>query len=105
MGVFNVCCWRSMYTCVSFRVHACVGLRIDVYTRIYVHMWVYTCVYARVACMCGYVYGVCLCVFISWVACCSGPDSLSETQTHYRRFGFVLVVDPVDWRFENRSMG
>ena len=76
-----------------------------VYTHICVCMWVY----ARVACLYGYMRECILCVYwlpilsVCSVASYSDPDPFGEIRTHYRRFEFVLVVDPIDWRFENRS--
>ena len=48
-----------------------------------------------------YVYDVCSCEFMGWIACCSSPDPFIEIQTHYERFRVMLVtgdlkVDPWD---------
>ena len=55
------------------------------------------CVYACVACVCGFMYectGVFLCEFMCSVACCSDTDPFGEIQTRYRRFVLVLVMNP-----------
>ena len=57
----------------------------------YTYMWVFIRVF------------MCTCVRVCSVAWQSVLDPFGKIRTRYRRFGFVLVVDPIDWQFENRS--
>ena len=50
--------------------------------------------------MCIYVY-VCLCIFI---LCYSDVDLIVGSKPGNRRPGFVFVVNPIYWRFEDRPM-
>jgi len=63
----------------------------------------------------GVFINVCLCAvsvyvqvyYMGWVAYCSIADSFVRSEPVKRetrtRSGFVLVVDPIDWQFEDRS--
>jgi len=75
-------------------VHACVSM--------------YICVCINV-CMCILVY-VCVWVLISLPLCVrlrvtAITDSFVRSELSYGRYGFVLVVNPIHRRFEDRSMG
>ena len=71
-----------MYVYVG--VHVCVGMLRCVSSM---HLYLFTCS----------------------IACYSISDLFGEIRTQlqetWTRSGFVLVMDPIDWRFGNRSMG
>jgi len=66
--------------------------------------------------MCGHTcmyvlcYYVCMSMYVFvyhrvyMVACCSDSDSLMRSELDNERFRFVLVVDPIHWRFEDRPI-
>ena len=69
-----------------------------------------TCVGVRVCvCMHVWVLSMHLYLFVCSVACYSVSDPFGEIRTQLQetrtRSRFVLVVDPIHRRFENRSMG
>ena len=74
----------------------------NVYTRINVCMWVYTCV-----CVCARKCGVtcvsmlCVCVnsppSLCMVACYSDYRLVRAIRTQYREIRIVLVVDLIHW--------
>ena len=79
-------------------------------------MYVYTCICMYVIicrCIPVYVCGVCRCTcaylysceFMFSVACCSVSNSPVRSELGNRRFEFIPVVDPIDWKFEDRLMG
>ena len=78
----------SMYVCMCLLV--------------YVSVYVYVCIML----VCVYVY-VCVCISscVCMVASYSDPNPFDEIRTRYGRFGVVLVMDPIHWRFEDRPMG
>jgi len=54
-----------------------------------------------------YVYvQVCMSIYIIsvWLRVVMIMDSLVRSQLSNRRFGFVPIVDPIHWRFEDRPM-
>jgi len=78
---------------------------------VYVCVWVCPCVYAHVACVYGYM---CECIMSVWwlsflsvclVACYSISDPFVRSKLGNRRFGIMPIMDPIPWRFEDRSMG
>ena len=68
-------------------------------------MYVYTCIY-----VCGRVYTYVICVGINcppslcMVVWYNVTDQFGEIRTYYRRFRFVLIMNPIWWRFKNRPM-
>ena len=73
-----------VYTCTCTWVYTYVSGCSGVYL---VYIYIYLCVWLRVAALWNSLMR-------------SGP--LQETRT---RFGFVLVMDPIQWRFEDCSIG
>ena len=78
MYVYNVWYYVSVvFMCRCMRVvYVCV------------HISIYGCV--RVTCWCASV-----------VACCSVSDSFVRSELGNGRFGFVPVMNLIDWRFED----
>ena len=84
-----------------------------VYTSIYACLSMYSCVYARVACVYGYtwVYCVCMCVCVCWfpflsvylVACYSILDSFVRSELGNRRPGPDSELCPLWTRYNGDS--
>ena len=93
-----------IYIYVHMRAWNCVRMCILVYTYVYVCTWVYTyvSVYSGVCLACIYVYMYVL------VACYSVLNPFGELRTSYRTSDPIqvrVVVDPIQWGFEDRSIG
>ena len=84
--------WNGVCMCILY-TYICGCTRI--FMRVYCE--VYTCT------------RVCLCEFMCLVAYYSVLDSFGDIRTQLQetrtRSRFVLVVDPIQWRFEDRPMG
>ena len=87
-----------------YRMHVCIFIYIvTMYVCVLVYVHVRGCTRMFMGVYCG-VYTcmrVCLCGFMCLVACCSVSDPFGEIRTQLQeartRFGFVLVVDPIQW--------
>jgi len=100
---------------VCVDVCACVGMCIYIY-NMYVCVYSYICMYVGIpvyVCTCGvrvwihvWVYYVCVDSPSSLylVASYNDTDPFGEIRTRYRRLEFVLVVNPIQWQFEDQSM-
>jgi len=100
--IYNVFCkCIYVYVCMIISMYVCIDLCIYICVYLYIHMsvGVHVCVSVQ-----GWVLGVYLYLFVWSVACYSVSDSLVQSELGNGRSGFVLVVDPTQWQFEDRSM-
>ena len=90
-----------VYVCMIISVYICIYVCIDVYVCVCLYMCV--CGYTRV-CMYVWVYvRVSSCVWLCVTAFQTRSDDPNSVGNG--RFGFVPILDPIPWRFEDRSMG
>jgi len=89
----------SMHVCYVYKSVSCI--RVHVYVYVYVlymlgsmHEYVY--VYVQV-CMSIYI----MCARLRVIAI---TDSFERSELDNRRFRFVPVIDPIEWRFKERQM-
>jgi len=87
--------WRSVYIYTCMYISICMCMRGYI---IYIYMGVFVNVYPCAVSVYVQLYYMCL------VACYSVTDSLVRFKLGNRRFGFVLVIDPIHSRFEDRPM-
>ena len=77
-----------MYVCNGI----CVGICVSMW-YVYVYGYIPVCVYICI-----------LVISCVWMRVIAISDSFGEIRTCYMRFRLVAVMDPIYWRFEDRSM-
>jgi len=94
-----------LYWCACVNVYGSVCIY-NIYVCVYLCMCGGTLVYARVACVYGYMCECIMCVdspssLYIWLRVIAILDSFVRSELGNKRFGVVLVMDPIHWRFKD----